>query len=444
MCNLEQWTLVDANGNRHPREQLYTCNRRAAANADCGHVQVYTLNDEIMPRAAPVVTTIHTAPNPPLPRKRAKRDGLRLVFQLGNDNQEKPRPTPPTPQTPNIVLSPPFVNLRQPLDPAAIAAITPPSQPHLPPQPPVTGPAWRPIQQQQPRPNIIRISPPHGSPSRPPRRRYDIVIAEPVRDHTRRSSVERCPHSSNRNERHHSTHRDHDHRRDDGRRDPPASPRRGNNHKRERTPSPVRRRRAEAELANTRREAEIQAEMDRLRAEMNRRHREREQARRTSQREEELRRLDTEIERLRQLVARQQRAWRNVRPVVHQFHDGHDSFDDDDGGGGRAGHRGGPRERSSSSSRGRGRRVVFNLRVHVRRLSRSADRGSRRQSYIEDRPRGRDEEFPLPARRERCVSALRHGWLPRRNPRERAHDDDDDDDEQGEREEGRGWRPGWL
>ena len=53
MCNLEQWTLIRANGHRESRERLYTCHRATPGNTPCSSVRIYVLNDEIAP-AAPV------------------------------------------------------------------------------------------------------------------------------------------------------------------------------------------------------------------------------------------------------------------------------------------------------------------------------------------------------------------------------------------------------
>ena len=394
MCNLEQWTLVDAYGNRFPREKLYPCARATPHRTPCSNVRTYTLNDEIIPPSAP----LPGAARPPIKKKPAK-DGLRLQWEINVPGPVKKR-TPPTPTTPVNAAGQAQVRLDRPLVPGAGPAL-PPAQQHPLVEPP---------------PQIIQIEPgnsPRNSPPRTPRR-AEIIIVPPTRPHERRSSREH--HRSDSRYRR-VYYQDRDRRRHD------TTPRREarREDRRERTPTPVRERRQQAELERTQREARIQAEIDRLNNEIDRRVADRDQARRTRQREEEIRRLDRDIEELREETERQRRAWRAVRPVIHQD----DYLDDDD-------HysanvrdilraAAGTRERERSSSRGRGLGVRF--QEMGRRLSRSADRGRRRQSYIEDRPR---DETPIPVGRGRSVSGLAHGWLPRRFRNERVYEEDAD------------------
>ena len=423
MCNLQKWTFVDAYGQEYPQERLYPCSEATPQRTPCVNLRTFTLNDQVVPPhvpRAPVVTTQPGGANTDRKaKKKAKNDDLRLEWSCNIGGPSKK--TPPTPTTPvnagTPVAASPLIRLDRPLIPQTLPLTSAVGPAALPPVPPTHYPAPR--VEYPARPNVIEIEPGRGSPRRSSR---TYEIREPTREHHRRSPRgEPRPSSGHRRQ---SYYRVHDRRRQPARQEPRQE-------RQSRTPSPVRERRLRAERDNQRREAAIQAEIDRLNSEVDRYVREREQLQRDRNREAELRRMDQDIQDLRNDVERQYRALRQVRPVIHQDDDYDDRGDRPD-----FGDRGGyrsvpPRERSSSETRGRWR-----PRVHFadlgRRLSRSADRGGRRQSQIEERPR---DESPIPVRDGRGVSGLRQGWFPFRRDRDRDRDRAvyDDEDRRGGR-----------
>ena len=405
MCNLQQWTLVDEAGVRHPQERLFPCNRTTPANAPCGHVEVYTMNDEVLTphyrQSGQVNLNAALVNNPPQSApllKKAKRNDLRLEFgSYPSSSSKKKATTLPTPtalvttaQQPGLI----------PLDKPLVANPAPP----LMVQPPQAGPAIIPI---APRPQFQR-------PRRGERERIVMIEPGPAREHRHRRQPNNVP-ARRYSPRYRSTRREHEQRRH-------QSPARGRNNRPEgsqaRTPSPVIRRRRSAEE----RAARINEGIIRLRGEIERRNVEREQARRTTAREEELRRLDRRIQDLHDEVNRRQRARRAERVVIHQddYRDNGRDYDRD------------YRDRAPSYHARHRERSRSSSRERVVRFEELGDQGRRRQSYIEDRPR--DEPYPFA--RGRGVSEIRRSWAPRRDREEHIMFDD-------ERRGGRG-RGGWL
>ena len=385
MCNLEQWTFVDGNGNRHPRERLYPCNRTTAAHTPCNNVRVYTLNDEVAP---PAPVTIQ-----PILKKKGKKidmkDGVSLEWEFktpwSKGKDKKKTPSPPIPTTPNSMLRPGQVALTQPLP------ITAPVQQQMLPSMPVE-------------PIYVPISPHHTPPRTPASPR--VTIIQPTREHRPGVIIEPA---RSRSQRYRTRYREHE-------RPLPArhSPRHSREEKREdrrpRSPSPATvLRRQRREEAYARQEARIDAEIRRLNDLAERRRIERQVAAATARnaiRDEELVRLDRQLEDLRAEVQEQHKARQRVRVVVHQDPFEYDLIRDAL-----------PRERSRSSSRGRGTRRVLEP---LRRRSRSADRG-RGPRYIEAAPTEYDY---IPIRRNRTMSEV--GPRPRVREYVRLYDDEED------------------
>ena len=103
MCNIEQWTFIDSNGNRHPRERLYPCARTTAAHTPCSDVRVYTLNDEVQ---SPALVTIQAVLKKKL-KKADTRDDLRLEWDFkmpwSKPKVKKKTPAPPIPKPPTYI-----------------------------------------------------------------------------------------------------------------------------------------------------------------------------------------------------------------------------------------------------------------------------------------------------------------------------------------------------